>query len=468
MKGAHSFLFLPRPLPFTDSPAVYSLRSWVNTIRDAMQQPTPHPTLVTLAIQSRFDSPSPMVLPILDRRFELDSLRKYLTAVRIVPDLSLFHRDEEGNILPDRLPTPCPLMVFFYASTSSFSSQVSNELWLDPSDSPAATATDDDTALHVILNIATPPTTSSTPLKGLRILMVLNGMAPDEASTNFRNAGNLQYPADFVPIVRMAAPESHTIADYHVPPFIVQRLAENTQILREYGVEWAVMSDSVAGSFIVNHLPRKSQPGSKPLKRPSPEVRDSLLAVPAIAELLGNVILLSKWDVWIRPHPGVSIELLAAQLQNLDDLQMTDAAQMLKVRVSSGPPSVSPPDVLASYPARILPTTVVAEISQLIPVVSHQPTQKPGLLLLRVQNAELATIMYGVKVPTRHGFITLTTGIDSGDTFWEKSHNLSRGASLEDRKPLIAAHGAPFPPLTKESLMGLQASLPHSSGNEMQ
>ena len=464
MKGTHSFIFLPRPLPFTDTPAVYSLRTWANTIREAMQQDTTNPTLVTLVLQSRFDSPTPTTLPLLDRRFELDIIRRNLTAIRIVPDLCLLHRDGEGAVLSDRLPTPAPLMMFFYSSSSSFSSQVSTEVWSDQPTSPAPQPPDADHVIHVILNIAA-TAQAPAPLCGLRILMVLNGMDPNDTSTNLRNASGLAYPPDFIPITRKASPATHTIADYHVPPFIVERLSENSRNLTEYGVDWAILNEPLGGSFTVNHQPRKFQPGKPTKKRPSPEVRDSLLVVPAIAGLLDSVILLNKWDVWIRPHAGVDVALLAAQLQNLDDLAITDAAQLMRVRLPTGPLSVSPPDVLASFPARILPTTVIAEISQLVPVLSHQPTHRPGLLLLQVGSREIATLLYGAKVPTRQGFITLTTGTDTGDTQWETSHGLSRGASLLDRQPLLSALAGSSRPLTADALSGLQASMNRDSGN---
>ena len=460
MKGFHSFILLPRPLPFTDSPSVYSLRSWANTIKAAMDTSGGgSPTQATLIIQSRFDSPTPTTLPLLDRRFELDPLRKYLSAIRIVTDLCLCHREEDGSVLPDRLPTPYPLMAFFYDSRASFSTNVSTEIWSDSAELPDCQSPADDVAMHVILNIAVPPGASRTPLTGLRVLMVLNGMDPSEASTNLRHASLLRYPPDFVPIIKKAAPESHTIADYHVPPSIVAHLVEDSEMLKESGIHWAILCEPLAGSLIINHQPRKA--GQKFLKRPSPEVQDSLLAIPAIAKLLENTILLNKWDVWARPHPGVAVEFLAAQLQNLDDLGVACAAQQLRIRAPMGPPTVSPPDVLAVFPARVLPTTVIAIISQLIPLVQHQQMHRPGLLLLRLASPKVATIVYGTKLSSPQGSIFLTTGTDLGDTQWEKSHGLSRGASWDDRQPLISTLDDSHPPLSMESLQGLEASLSH-------
>ena len=469
MKGFHSFILLPRPLPFTDSPSVYSLRSWANTIKAAMDTSGGgSPTQATLIIQSRFDSPTPTTLPLLDRRFELDPLRKYLSAIRVVTDLCLWHREDDGDVLPDRLPTAYPLMAFFYDSHASFSANVTTELWSDSAELSDCQSTADEVAVHVILNVAMPPGASRTPLTGLRVLMVLNGMDPSEASTNLRHASLLRYPPDFVPIVKKAAPDSHTIADYHIPPSIVQRLVEDTEMLKASGIEWAVLCEPISGSFIINHQPRKFQVGQKFQKRPSTEVQDSLLAIPAIAKLLESTILLNKWDVWARPYPGVAIEFLAAQLQNLDDLGMACAAQQLKIRAPTGPPTVSPPDVLAVFPARVLPTTVIATISQLVPLVQHQQMHRPGLLLLRLASPEIATIVYGTKICSPQGAIFLTTGTDSSDTQWEKYHGLSRGAPWEERKPLLSTLGESHLPLSRESLQGLQASLSQpESGNGM-
>jgi hypothetical protein len=461
MAGKHTLVFLPKALPFTDTPATFSLRSWSSTIKEAMLMQTPSPTMVSLVIQSRFDSPSPTTLPILDRRFELDPIRKFLSAIRIFPDFRLLHRDPlDGTILQDRLPTPYPLMMFLYNSLSSFSPEVSNLVWIDPSLESQEMLHEDDTAVQVILNIACTcaPDGTCQHYTGLQIMKVLNGMDPEEASTNLRHSPSLLFPPDFVPSVQRASPSDHTIAHYHVPPFVVRNLRDNSAALSEAKIEWAVLNEPLNGSFIVNHLPRTFGGKGKMTKHQSPEVRDALLAIPSIAQLLESVILINKWDVWIRPYQGVAIELLASQVQNLDNLSITDAAQLLKVRGPMGPPTVSPPSVLASFSARLLPTSVLAQLSRLMPIVSHQQTHRPGLLLLRMASPEVASLMYGVVVPSPHGSITLTAGSDAEDTRWERSLGLERSASWDERQHLIQMADIP-PPLSAASLLGQQAAL---------
>jgi hypothetical protein len=461
MAGKHTFIFLPRPLPFSDTPAAFSLRSWTSLIKAAMLMQSPSPTLATLVIQSRFDSPSPTTLPILDRRFELDPIRRFLLAIRIFPDFRLLHRDtQEGNILHDRLPTAFPLMMFLYSSSTSFSSNVSCEVWLDPSLESHEALHEDETAVQVILNAACvrAPDGMHQHFTGLQLLKILNGMEADEASTNLRHSSCLKFPPDFVPNVQRASPSDHTIAHYHVPPYVVQHLMDDKAALQEVGIEWAVMNEPLTGSFIVNHLPRTFGGKGKATKHQSPEVRDSLLAIPSIAQLLESVILISKWDVWIRPYPGVAIDLLAAQVHNLDNLCITDAAQLLKVHGPKGAPTVSPPSVLASFSARLLPTTVLAHLSRLLPIASHQQTHRPGLLLLRMAVPEVASLVYGVVLPSPHGSITLTSGTDVEDTRWETSLGLGRGASWDERAPLLHMAAVP-PPLSAASLLGHEASL---------
>ena len=459
MVGKHTFLFLPRPLPFTDTPSTFSLRSWCTAIKEAMLMQAPSPTLVTLVIQSRFDSPTPTTLPILDRRFELDTIRKFLSTIRVFPDFRLNHRNlQDGTILQDRLPTAFPLLMFIYVSTCSFSNGVSCTTWVAPGQIPGMALHEDEMAMQVILNA---PCVRSPDGKfihhtGLQLIKVLNGMDPEEASTHLRHASCLRYPPDYVPQVQRASPTDHTIAHYHVPPLIVQHLTEDTDALREVGIEWAVVAEPLNGSYIVNHQPRTFAKNSK---HEAPEVRDSLLAVGPIAKLLENTILIGKWDVWIRPFPGVAIDVLAAQVRNLDNLTITDAAQLLKVQGPRGPLSVSPPSVLASFSARLLPTTVITQLSRLLPIASHQQTQRPGLLLLRMATPGVASLVYGVVLPSTHGSITLTSGSESEDTRWETSHGLGRGASWDERQPLLEAMDV-FPLLSAETLLGHQASLP--------
>jgi hypothetical protein len=464
MSGRHTLVFLPRPLPFTDTEDTFSLRSWCNVARAALQMAASTPTLITFVIQGRLDTPSPTTLPLLDRRFELDILRKFLYAIRIFPELRLHHRDvTDGTISRDRMPTPFPLMMFLYASSSSFSKEVSTSVWMDPDMPPEPPPLPEDTAIQVILNAAhlSPADQQTRPLTGLRLLMVLNGMDPNEASTSLRHASLLRYPTHFVPIVKRNSPDGVTIAHYHVPPSIVQNLTEDADMLKEMGIEWAVMSEPLLGTLLISHVPRTFRPGKKALKQQSSEVRDSLLAIPAVANLLECTILVNKWDVWTRPSSGVAIDLLAAQLRNLDDLMATDAAQLMRISGPMGPPTVSPPNVLASFPARLLPTTVLAALSQLLPITSHQATERPGLLLIRVATPEVASLLYGAVVSCGHGSVTLTSGTDSGDSQWEQSQGLQRGASWEERQSLLAPLTVTHP-LTAESLLGLQAS--NSSG----
>lgn len=457
--GKHSFIFLPRALPFEDTPAVYSLRSWSAALKAALSTPSEVPTLVAIVLQSRFDSPSPTALPVLDRRFELDPLRKFLSAIRIFPEVCLFHRDmSDGSIVLDRLPPPFPLMMFLYSSTSCFCPTITTKVCLEHVVPPSIQLPAEDSAIHVIINANTPPYRGQNQqLTGLRLLMLLNRMGAEETSTNFRNALVLRYPADFVPIIQRASPPEYTIAHYHVPSSILQKLQEDKEELKEVGVEWGVMAEPLEGSLIINHSPRKFNAGGKPSKHPSPEVRDCLLAIPAIARLLECTLLLNKWDVWVRPCPGVAVDLLAAQLGNLDDLVITDATQLNKVRGPKGPISVSPPDVLVSFPARLLPTAALAQVARLVPVLSHQPTNRPGLLRVRVSSSEIASLMYGVILVSCHGTIRMTSGTDQMDTQWERSHGLQRAADWESRLPLLQPLLTAPPTLSAENLLGLQA-----------
>lgn len=458
--GKHSFIFLPRALPFEDTAAVYSLRSWCAVLKAALSTPSEPPTLVALVLQSRFDSPSPTALPVLDRRFELDTMRKFLSAIRIFPEICLFHRDtEDGSIVLDRLPTPFPLMMFLYSSSSCFSSTISTKVCSEHVVPPSLQLAAEDSAVHVILNANTPPVGGQNQqLTGLRLLMLLNHMGSEETSTNFRNALALRYPADFVPLIQRASPPGYTIAHYHVPCSIVEKLQEDKDELKEVGVEWGVMAEPLAGSLIINHSPRKFNAGGKPSKHPSPEVRDCLLAIPTIARLLECTLLLNKWDVWVRPCPGVAVDLLAAQLRNLDDLLITDATQLNKIRGPVGPISVSPPDVLISFPARLLPTAALAQVSRLVPVLSHQPTDRPGLLRVRISSPEVASMVYGVVLVSSYGSIRMTSGTDQMDTQWERSHGFQRAADWGSRLSLLQPLLVTPPPLSAETLLGLQAA----------
>ena len=139
-------------------------------------------------------------------------------------------------------------------------------VWMDPDMPPVPPPLAEDTAIQVILNATTisPTDQQARPLTGLRLLMVLNGMDPNEASTTLRHAPLLRYPTHFVPLVKRNSPNDVTIAHYHVPPSIVQNLTDDTDMLKEMGIEWAVMSEPFLGTLLISHVPRTFQPGKKP------------------------------------------------------------------------------------------------------------------------------------------------------------------------------------------------------------
>jgi len=468
--GKHSLIFLPKPLPFEDTPAVYSLRSWAQLLRTALQTAPPAtPTRVTLIIGSRFDSPTPTALPILDRRLELDLIRKFLCAIRILPECCLMHRNAQtGEIFSDRLPTQCPLMLFAYSSTLSFCREVTCKVWPEASALPDLEPSPEDAALLVLLNVRTPPPPPNAPpraLTGLRLLMLMNGMSPDDSSTNFRNCSSYRYPPEYIPLIQRACPEGFVIAHYAVPASIVAQLEEDTQDLTDLGIEWGVISEPLAGSILVTHSPNRLAGGGRPARDASPQVRDSMLLTPSVQRLLECTLLWSKWDVWARPRAGVALDVLAAQLRNLDNLSVTDAPQLLRVQGPRGPPVASPPHILVSFPARLLPRAVLAQLAQLFTVVGHQQTHRRDLLLVETGSEKVATLLYGTVLTTPVGSVTITSGTDASDTEWETSLGLERGAPWEVRYPLIRAADLPCPPLSAESLLALQqpSASPHQS-----
>ena len=77
LQGKHLLLCFPRPLPFEDQAPVFSFRSWCQLAREVLTSKGVQPSRISILLQSRHQSPTPQILPLLDRRFEMDPLRLF-------------------------------------------------------------------------------------------------------------------------------------------------------------------------------------------------------------------------------------------------------------------------------------------------------------------------------------------------------------------------------------------------------
>jgi hypothetical protein len=323
-------------------------------------------------------------------------------------------------------------------------------------------------ASHVLINVQadhalTGP--AGPQLSAIRLVMMLNLIDPSESTSQFRAASEcLRYPAEPLPQMQKSSPEGIAIAHYHVPPPILLCLEEDRDSLKLGGVDWIVLPDSQEGLFVVNHVPRRRPDGKRAFKASALEVRDGLLAAPSISSLLEFAIILNRWEVLIRPRDGVHAPLLSAALLNLDNYSLFDATTLTRIFPQQKMSVCSDPEILVFYPLHLLPQYVLSVVASISPILGHQDTGKAGSLLVRLQYPGVAPLLYGLRLGTNAGPISLTCGDSAQDAIWETQAGLPPAAHLSARQGMF-----PPPPsaalLNAENLQALASST--SPGNGM-
>ena len=379
--GRHSLFLFPRFIPFQDSPQQFCLRSWCALILSTLQDAGNAGTKMSLILEARFLSPHLPSLPLLDRRFELDRLRRFLVKVVILPDTHLNERcAETGEVVVCRHPPLHPLLMFVYRGGASFDLLPPHEVWYVPSRvgewdlHPPEEAK----AFHVLMNYETLDSPDvQHPVTALRFLMAMNALGVDETSSQFKLASSLRYPASILPTIQRAAPEGVSIAHLYVGADWLDRMEDDRAFLQEQGFSWCILSDG-SDRLVMNHLPRRrsgNQPGKK---NPAPQVRDAILSVPRIASLFQELLILNRWDVLGLLQDGVSRSHIAQSLEQLDNIVVQDTSQFLRVSARVGYGIVEPPEVLLKYPAALLLYYGVGELGNVTPLRSAVPTGETG------------------------------------------------------------------------------------------
>jgi hypothetical protein len=202
--------------------------------------------------------------------------------------------------------------------------------------------------------------------------------------------------------------------------------------------------------------------GAPRIKSEALDVRDGLLAATSVSSLLDVVMILSRWDVLIRPHPGVNLPFLADTLRNLDNFVITDAVKFRRVSSAFHSQRCQPPSLLLYFPLHFPIPTILHFVTSISPVTNHQDIGKPGQILLTFPHPRIALTLYGLQVATDAGAIKFTCGSGDGDAASETELGLPPRASLADRQALLSTLISESPPrLSVANLLSHGASIEH-------
>ena len=468
LQGHHSLFLFPKFIPFKDSPPEYSLRAWCTLMFAALQGAGTSETKITVVLESRFSTPHLPSLPLLDRRFELDRLRRFLVRIVVLPDTRLCERcASSGEVQLCRQPPIYPLILFAYRGGASFDTLPEHEVWRDPSSSVGGGVIPPDSAkaVHVLMNYETPNEPEIVhPVSALRFLMAMNSLSADETSSDFKLATTLRYPATILPVIQRQSPENATIAHLYVGSDWLTRMEEDRAFLLELGFSWCILGDGKE-RFFLNHLPRRKGNGPPEKKRQSPLVRDAIMSAPQVLASFQELLLFSRWDVVAVMEAGVSRSHVAQSLEQLDHILVQDASQFLRVSPTDRSGRVEPPQILIQFPPSLLLEFVAGELAKIFSLRTVLPSSEAGRALVCAEEPRCASLLYGCSIPCAgHGFIVLTSGSPGQDAEWEARLGLPQNAVLSVRQEAIRSLDGQAPArLSGPNLAALPSS---TSGND--
>ena len=355
LQGHHSLFLASTPLPFDDSPPIFSLKSWVGLFQSALGA-SGKDTRITVVLMARLTSAALCLLPTLDRRFELDRLKRWKSGIWVLPDARLGIRDPRtAEVALSPLPTPFPLLIFGVSSACRHLIASPKIAWIQTP--PPLEIPPEAQAVHVLLNVpssTTLPNGLERPTSGNRILGMINLMDPGETSTQLRMAVNLRYPPHWIPTIQKSSPDKVTVAHYLVPRSIVEKLEEDTESLISHNIRWMIFSDE-RPTYLVNHLPHRSARGAPAYKFQAPEVVDSLLCNTHVARAFDECLVFNRWDAIVRIADGIDLPILAATLSNSDHLLLLEAGTNQVIKPSSESSTVQPLHLILASPPPFWP-----------------------------------------------------------------------------------------------------------------
>ena len=471
LSGKHSVLFASTPMPFDDAAPVYSLRSWCQLFKQALSHPNPTPTAITVLLVARHTSPSLRLIPLLDKRFELDTIKAWKNGIFVFPDVHLAERNPtSGQVQIRAWPSPYPIMLHSFCSRAKGQvPPIPQIVWSSPAPPEAPETPPESRAHHVLLNApAFVPAAGDTQrsMSGTRLLMMLNCMDPGESSTQFRHSQSVRYPPTWLPIMQTASLDSIAIANYHAPAHIIEFLIEDTPMLLDLGIRWVTLG--MSPGYLINHVPRKNKKStSRPFKCPSDEILDTLLAPPTISRLFTCTLAFNRWEVYAELQPGVDPQALADTLLSLDNLLLLDATTQVVIQPSATRQSVDPPQLFLVCPPSLLTQYALEQVGLLTSIVSHQLLSRPGHALITLEHAQAAKVLAGCHIPFAGvGSIILTSGDQEKDRRSLLEVGLPENSSLDDRRAVLQSFGRSV--LSIENVAAMQVDHSPEPGNVLQ
>ena len=449
LAGLTVFVMLPSFSLFDDEPPFYSHKTIV-------KQPISLPrfskkngrtTHIWLAYISRSNIADSSFATLLDRRIDLIPTLSFPYLSVVCPILHLALRDANTNLIAENTsPLDHPLIIMHLRSSPLSKKHVVRTVEFSPRVAPNEAVSDSiyhaqatlfllciDVPSKVVLDYEGSEVTFN--ITGtLPLMLMLNGLSPDDTSTVLRDILAPRITKEFRPIPVNSCPDGFKRFDFHVPIDVLSRFYQEQHALADMQVSSGLLHESVKdNALVITHQPRFQKGGPKRKKMPSPEIRDAIEMYSSLQKTFAFVILLNKYDVFAMVREKVPIKPAVQEKENLGEMIVVCATTQQRLTAKDVTRTVAPPYTLIWLPPTYAVTEILRSAATFGPVQSQQLFQQSGILLMKYQAVSSARASYRATLP---GPVPFTSGSPDNDTLESLDQRL-RTVALSDHQQLM-------------------------------
>ena len=364
--GSTSLIILPSFAPFQDDGPFLShktvVKQVVNVLREAKKQNKK--THVWMAYSSRTNVADVELATILDRRIDLIPVLNFLHLSVVCPVIHLAIRNATTFAIEDSTtPHDMPLMFLQLTSQQLPAKQQPRVVEFYPRACDPHVSVDGTmqaifcpTSTMFQLRIDLPQEitrevdgveTKWTVNGSLPLMLLINGLSPDDSSTVLKNPTAPRITKAHWPVSVNAALDGFKIFDFHIPMDVMARFYEEQPALQDLDINIALLHSSVKNAcIIVTHQPpfRANAPRRK--KMPANEIRDAINIHPHLRQKFEFITFLNKYDVMCMIKDDLLMQPAIQELEGMGDLLVISATSHQRIRAKDVVRAVQPPYTL--------------------------------------------------------------------------------------------------------------------------
>ena len=380
-----------------------------------------------LAYSSRSNVADVNFATLLDRRIDLIPALSFLYLSVVCPIMHLASRDPATNFIAEQTcPLDHPFILMHLTAAPLPRKHVAKTVEFFPrlpdpknecavySPQPSLYQLRIDVPTNVILDCEGTEVTWN--INGtLPLMLMLNGLSPDDTSTVLRDIIAPRITKEHWPIPAKANPDGYKIFDFHVPLDVLARFWEEQDALEEMKISLGLLHESVKPtSLIITHQPQFVKGGPKRKKMPSPEIRDAICMNASLRKKFSFIVLLNKYDLFAMVREPILIQPTVQEIENLGEMIVICATTQQRLQAQEVHRTVDPPYTLARFPPTFAVPEILRSAATFGPVDSHQLFQQSGILLIKFQSDQSARASYGATLP---GPVYFSSGGDNDTEF---------------------------------------------------